>query len=216
MQPSWITCVDYILCSHDHKDHYDRDTVIPVLKANPGARIVIPFSARPSLLEDGISEDDILACQAGRKLMTGNICIEAIPGKHNGFDYSIASGYPYLGYIVRMGPFTLYHAGDTLYYEELPALLARADVHMAFVPVNGWDEERRQKGFASNMMYSEAAELCRKAGIRLMIPCHYDMFTLNTEQIGKFVNYVNNKKGMPDYWIPVIGEMLLYKETRRN
>ena len=49
-----------------------------------------------------------------------------------------------------------------------------------------------------------------------MIPCHYDMFTLNTEQIGKFVNYVNNKKGMPDYWIPVIGEMLLYKETRRN
>ena len=93
VQPSWITCVDYILCSHDHKDHYDKDTVIPVLKANPGARIVVPFSARPSLLEDGISEDDILACQAGKKLIAGNICIEAIPGKHNGFDYSTASGY---------------------------------------------------------------------------------------------------------------------------
>ena len=41
-----------------------------------------------------------------------------------------------------------------------------------------------------------------------MIPCHFDMFTINTVEVGRFVNYVNRESDMPPYWVPVVGERL--------
>ena len=135
--------------------------------------------------------------------------ISAIKAKHNHFDYTEEYGYPYVGYIIRTGGVTLYHAGDTILFDELPELLKRQGVDIGIIPVNGYDELRIKTGFQSNFMYNEAADLAKYAGVKVMIPCHYDMFTANTEQIGRFVNYINGQEGMPKYLLPIIGEALM-------
>lgn len=204
--PQELDFCDYIFCSHDHADHYDRASVSGIL-ANRGT-VIVPPAAEASLLADGIPAERIVTVGAGESRTLGGITIRAVQAKHNEFDWSPETGYPYVGFIVEMDGMTIYHAGDTIWFPELAQLLRAHCVDIAIVPVNGGDEDRVERGFASNLMFDEAARLCREIGAAYMIPCHFDMFTINTVEIGRFVNYVNRQRDMPSYWIPVIGQRL--------
>lgn len=208
VEPSALHCVDYILCSHDHGDHYDGKSVKGLLAGSPGAKVIVPPAAVPSLLRDGIAMEKIIPVGAEDTYTAGTLRISALRAKHNQFDYSQEYGYPYVGYIIRISALTIYHGGDTILFDELPDLLKRERIDIGIMAINGYDDQRIALGFQSNCTYSEAAELAKYAGIRCMIPCHYDMFTANTEQVGKYVNYMNQGKNMPKYLLPVIGEAL--------
>src|SRR5438034_5783942 len=43
--------IDFITSSHNHADHLDGETVVPLLAANPGARLIIPAANRDFVLE---------------------------------------------------------------------------------------------------------------------------------------------------------------------
>jgi L-ascorbate metabolism protein UlaG (beta-lactamase superfamily) len=83
----------------------------------------------------------------------------------------------FVGYVVRCGPWTIYHSGDTLVYDGLAERLRPLGVDVALLPINGRAPERRVAG---NMNAQEAAALAHAIGVRTVIPCHYDMFTFNT------------------------------------
>jgi L-ascorbate metabolism protein UlaG (beta-lactamase superfamily) len=57
-------------------------------------------------------------------------------------------------------------------------------VDIALLPINGRAPQRRVAG---NLDGKEAAELAQAIGARLVIPCHYDMFTFNTAAPDLFV-----------------------------
>ena len=204
--PEALTCVDFILCSHDHGDHYDAASVKGILKGSPNARVIVPPAAAPSLARDGIDPLCVQPVGEGDRFVQEGLEITAIRAKHNAFDYTEAFGYPYVGYIIRTAGRTIYHGGDTILFDELPGLLRAQNIDIGFMAINGYDDARIRVGFQSNCTYAETAELARAAGVRLVIPCHYDMFTANTEQVGKFVNYMNAGQDMPAYLVPVIGE----------
>ena len=52
------------------------------------------------------------------------------------------------------------------------------------MPINGRAPERRVAG---NLWGHEAASLAREIGARVVIPCHYDLFTFNTATPEEFV-----------------------------
>lgn len=213
--PFALLGIDYICCTHDHLDHYDPETVIPILTANPGARVIVPRAARKSLIRDKIEEDRIITVDTSHGCgdRQKGFSIKAIRGRHNEFDYSEEWDYPYLGYIVQMGRYRLYHGGDTIWFPELPGLLKGIGIDIACIPINGGDEDRVSRGFMSNLKYDEAARLGKEIGAHLVIPCHYDMFDINTEQIGRFVNYAN-RIGVP-YEVPLPGEKGIYRGEGR-
>ena len=53
------------------------------------------------------------------------------------------------------------------------------------LPINGDRPERRVAG---NLFGDEAARLAKAIGARLVVPCHYDMFTFNTEPPDLFIS----------------------------
>jgi L-ascorbate 6-phosphate lactonase len=214
VSPEDITCVDYILCSHDHGDHYDAVSVRALLNANPSAKVIVPPAAKPSLLNDEIPKDRIFSVGTRDRYQQPELEITAIQAKHNNFDYTEEFGYPYVGYIIRVQGITIYHAGDTILFEELPEMLKAENIDVGLIPVNGYDDARVKAGFQSNFLFDEAADIAKYAGMKLIIPCHYDMFTVNTEQIGRFVNYINAEKNMPKYLVPVIGEPLIIEKEK--
>lgn len=209
--PEMLTQVDYILCSHDHGDHYDCASVKGLLTGSPRAKVIVPPAVVPSLLRDGIDRSHIIPVGTEDIYTDGSLEISAIRAKHNQFDDTQAFGYPYVGFILHLAGKTIYHGGDTILFPQLPELLKRENIDIGIMAINGYDDRRIALGFQSNCTYSEAAELAKYAGIKLMIPCHYDMFTANTEQVGKYVNYMNTQKDMPRYLLPVIGEVLKIK-----
>ncbi len=212
--PEQIRCLDYIFCTHDHGDHYDPESVRLLKKGNPSAKIVVPLALRPSLIRDGFPEEDIIIAGTEMVCQCGKLEVKAIAGKHNEFDYSKACGFPYVGFVIRVEGVCIYHSGDTILYEGLSEALRKEAIDLGMMAINGYDDERIRAGFQSNCTYREAAGLAKGAGIKWMVPCHYGMFTANTEQVEKYVNYMNENPGMPDYLLPVIGEPLIIKEDR--
>jgi L-ascorbate metabolism protein UlaG (beta-lactamase superfamily) len=51
------------------------------------------------------------------------------------------------------------------------------DLDIGLLPINGWSPERRVKG---NLDIDESVALGLAAGMRLVVPHHFDMFEFNT------------------------------------
>jgi L-ascorbate metabolism protein UlaG (beta-lactamase superfamily) len=213
VDPSLISDADYIICSHNHGDHLDPDSVVPMMNSSLNAKLVIPPAAVLPSKEFGIQEERIVPVGAGDKVSLCGFDISAIPGKHNEFDYNAVTGYPYVGYILDFNGTRIYHAGDTVYYEELGKSLKNLDIDIALLPINGGDRDRVQRGFMSNLQFWEAADLAAELKVKLVIPSHYDMFTINTENVERFEYYMDRKYPDAKYIIPQAGRMILYKRS---
>jgi L-ascorbate metabolism protein UlaG (beta-lactamase superfamily) len=84
-----------------------------------------------------------------------------------------------------VGPWTLYHSGDTVLYDAMAERLQPFGVHVALLPINGAKPERRVAG---NLSGCESAVLANKIGAKLVVPCHYELFEFNTASPDEFVN----------------------------
>jgi len=70
-----------------------------------------------------------------------------------------------------------------LWFDEMVELLRPFNVDVALLPINGNDPAR---GVAGNLDVKEAATLGKAIKAKLVIPCHYDMFTFNTADPKEF------------------------------
>jgi len=90
----------------------------------------------------------------------------------------------YAGFVVSVGAFRIYHSGDTVLFPGMEARLRPWAVDLALLPINGRAPERRVSG---NLDGVEAARLAHAIGARVVVPCHYEMFTFNTASPADFV-----------------------------
>ncbi|PKL11311.1 MAG: hypothetical protein CVV52_14360 [Spirochaetae bacterium HGW-Spirochaetae-8] len=180
--------VDCVVISHAHRDHYDPETVDNLLKANPGCVLVAPRCLEKRLRDTHRCE--VVSMDDGVVMKVRDCTISALKAKHNEYDAG-PCGYPYLSYAIELGGHSLFFAGDTIAHPALALFLQELQPKLAFLPINGYSDELLAKGFASNLTYTDVVELGLSTGIGTIVPCHYDMFTINTEQVGRFVNMAN-------------------------
>jgi L-ascorbate metabolism protein UlaG (beta-lactamase superfamily) len=90
----------------------------------------------------------------------------------------------FLGYVIRTQNRSIYHSGDTILYDGMAERLAAFDLDLALLPINGAKPERRVAG---NLNGREAAHVAKQAGIKCVIPCHYEMFEFNTASPAEFI-----------------------------
>jgi L-ascorbate metabolism protein UlaG (beta-lactamase superfamily) len=183
VDPAKLDFIDVITSSHNHTDHLDGETLGPLLRANQNVTLVIAAANRkfvadrlqidPSL-PVGIEIGDATSIATS----AGPFRIEAVPAKHDEL------GPEFVGYVVRFGPWTIYHSGDTLLYEGMAERLRGFQVDVALLPINGQAPERRVPG---NLNGVECARLAKAIGARTVIPCHYEMFEFNTADPREFV-----------------------------
>ena len=89
----------------------------------------------------------------------------------------------YMGFVIKFGPFTVYHSGDTLWHKELVSELLPHAPDLVLLPINGNDLTR---GVEGNLNGTEAAALAKAVNARCVIPCHFDMFEFNTATTDEF------------------------------
>ncbi len=187
MDPSTLGFVQVVTSSHQHTDHLDADTLKPMIQANPDLQMVIPASMGAFAADRlGQPTDWFHSLDAGFSTRLGPFHIHAVPAAHEELDVDDLGRHCYLGYVVEFGPWAVYHSGDTLVYDGLDRLLSRWSLDLALLPINGRRPERKVSG---NMWGDEAASLAKKLGVGCVIPCHYDMFTFNTESPKLFMDH---------------------------
>ena len=206
IDPARLDFIDVVTSSHNHTDHLDPETLQPLAKANPHLVMVCPEANRLTVRErSALPDDRIIGLDAAPGQGTGPTGHEyprvdsvgrvpspgigpfefhAIPAAHEALDTDKLGRHIYLGFVVKVGPWTLYHSGDTVPFDGMADLLRPFQIDVALLPINGRAPERRVSG---NLWGREAAQMAKDIGAGLVIPCHYDLFTFNTAAPDEFV-----------------------------
>ena len=185
IDPRELDFLDIVTSSHNHTDHLDGETLTALLAVNKSLAMVIPAANQQFAAERlGVEPQRLLPISDGQQLESGAFRLHAVPAAHNLVDRDEQGRCRYLGYIAQFGTYTVYHSGDTMLYDGMVDILSQWNIDVAFLPINGQRSERRVAG---NLWGREAAQLAHDIGAKLVIPCHYDMFTFNTETPAEFV-----------------------------
>lgn len=183
--PSKLPAIDIATSSHNHTDHLDAETLLPLLQVNP-AMTIVASAANQAFVADRLTvpTERITPITQGRPLTIGNFTFHAIPAAHQELDQNEAGHYRAIGLIIQAGPWTIYHSGDTMPYPTLETTVRQWPIDLAILPINGYDPAR---GVAGNLSGAEAAQIAKRIGATLVIPCHYEMFTFNTVTTDEFI-----------------------------
>ena len=185
IDPGQLDFVGLVTSSHNHTDHLDGETLKPLVAANLDLAVVIPSANRQFVAERlGVEEDWLHCLEVGEQFSHGPFTLHAVPAAHEQLDLDDEGRHPYLGYVASFGPWSIYHSGDTVPYEGMVDQLSPWNLDLAMLPINGRTATRDVPG---NLWGREAVQLAREAGISMVIPCHYDMFTFNTETPDEFL-----------------------------
>lgn len=178
-----LSGIDVVFISHDHADHCDPDTLLPLYKTNPELRFICPRPVANHLQVLGIQNRSILVPQILELQSLPGLEFHALPAAHYGFDRDMETReYAYFGFVVKTAGRILFHAGDTISYPEFAAnILKHSDhVDIACLPVNGRDEKRENMGIVGNLDGVEAYSLAKELKSRVLIPMHNDLFSFNS------------------------------------
>jgi L-ascorbate metabolism protein UlaG (beta-lactamase superfamily) len=188
--PARLGFVDVVTASHGHTDHLDAETLRAVrprvVVCPPGARALA--YERAGLVPRVVAEDETVS--------VAGFDFTAVHAEHD-----VPGGA--VGFVVRCGPWTLYHSGDTAAYPGLGDKVRPSAPDVAILPINGK---------LGNMDGREAAAVAKEAGAGLAIPCHFEMFEFNTASPDEFVDACT-RLGQP-YRVLRAGERLTLLSAR--
>lgn len=184
VEPARLPKPEFVTASHVHTDHLDAETLAPLADTHPGLRLILPWpvlgEARSRLAHAPV---EYLPIDAGQCLHGDGWELHALASAHNELKTDAQGRHHYLGFVLVTGPYRIYHSGDTLWHAGLVPELLRWSCDVMMLPINGNRAERRVSG---NLNGTEAAALAHACAARHVVPCHYEMFTFNTEPPDEF------------------------------
>lgn len=211
--PESFTPVDYVICSHNHADHLNLETLVPLYGANKNIRFVVPLPLTGMLSAAGIPEENIIGAREKEEINLSDLHIYPIAAAHEAYETDASGNYRCLGYVLSCGKIRLYHSGDTILADKLVRDLKEYGPYdLIMLPINGSDEERRKRGVVGNMDYKDAAWLSAKLDAGLVIPMHYDMVKNNGENPQLFAEFMEHRCPGQRYRIMKLGEHIVLEK----
>jgi L-ascorbate metabolism protein UlaG (beta-lactamase superfamily) len=173
--------VDLVLCSHKHSDHMDPWTLPVLAREHPACRFVVPAPVTEHALGLGLPADRVIAAYADTVMEPlPGVRVYPLPAAHEHLELEADGNSPFLGYVVELDGWTVYHSGDCVPYTGLVERLRRHRVDLGLLPVNGRDAGRLARGVPGNFHWREALAICQAAGIPDLVGHHVGMFDFNT------------------------------------
>ena len=141
--------VDLVLCSHDHLDHTDPETIVAIAQSSPLATFAGPRKSVSVMEECGIPPSRLKVLNAGDKpFCFGPVTIHSIAAAHETYDVDPGGFYSCLSFMICWAGWTLFHAADTVCTPELSAEVAKFHkLTWHFCPLTG--AMRRARNLAS-------------------------------------------------------------------
>ncbi len=206
LRPGEIRHADLILCTHRHAGHMDPGSLPRMLAASPQGKLVLPKSAAEYARSLGIDYARMTTTDADLRVefFKGGIYarVYAAPSAHDQLEWTPLGGYPFLGYLLRFGGFTIYHPGDCIPYDGLVERLRPYNVTVALLPISGRGKQPR----GGNFDVAEAAQLAEDIGARWLAPMHYDLFASDGTDVNRFIDHMLGQRPAQRFKIFQCGE----------
>ena len=160
---------DFLICTHDHLDHLDPETVEKIAVMYPECIMVGPVSCCEHFKNLGIAEERIILFKKEISCQFGDIKIVPVPAFHSDLD---AVG------LVLEADKKIYITSDSVYDEKLiNDYTANCDVLITCI-----------NGKMGNMNIDDALKLAEKIKPSIAFPMHYGLFAENTADPKLFID----------------------------
>jgi L-ascorbate metabolism protein UlaG (beta-lactamase superfamily) len=163
LDPSEIRHADLVLSTGGK---LDAPAVSAMLDASRHAKLVLPKSAASQAHSSGIAYERMTTTDADLRIeyFKENLYgrVYAVPSASPSREWTAEQGHRRLGYLIRFGRWTVYHAGDCAPYQTLADRLRPFNVSIALLPIG-----------PENFSVAEAAQLAREIGASWVVPMGY-------------------------------------------
>lgn len=170
-----LPVIDLVLVTHAHFDHLDKRTLRAVAANQP---IVVPHGV--GRLVHDLGFERVHQLEPWGTFEFENLSIMLTPCVHWGArvlaDYHRGFG----GFRLACGERSVFHAGDSAYFEGFREIAARAPVEIALLPIGAYDAPTQRE---VHMNPEEAVQAFLDLRAERLVPMHYGSFRLGLEPI---------------------------------
>jgi L-ascorbate metabolism protein UlaG (beta-lactamase superfamily) len=184
--PAELGTIDYLLISHTHYDHFDRNSIASL--SSQIKQAIIPLKMTPLLqrIIPNIMTQELYWYQS---FCADDLHITLIPAKHWSrrrlFDKNtILWG----GFVITSKNHTIYFAGDTAYGKHFKEIGKHFNIDIALLPIGAYKPKKimQHHHLDPKEAYCAFCDLDAKT----MIPMHYGTFNLSDEALDEPLSWM--------------------------
>ena len=165
--------VDLVLVTHAHFDHLHKPS-LKILRSRAG--IVVPRGSGSLVRRLGFPATHEM--RIWDSLMFDEMEVIHTPSHHWGARFIHDTHRDYGGYIVRAGGKSVFHCGDSAYFDGFKDIAKRCEIDIALMPIGAYESP---SGRDVHMNPEEAVRAFADLGAKVLIPMHYGTFPLGNE-----------------------------------
>jgi len=175
--------IDAVLVSHAHFDHLHRPSLRAIARLSrrkTGKRpaLIVPRNVRD--LVGDLGYGSIVELDWWQSFHLGNVEVTHVPSRHWGARMVRDVHRGFGGFVLRAGHHSLYHAGDTAYFEGFREIGERLRPEVALLPIGAYHPDSFRRVHTSP---EDAVQAFLDLGARYMVPMHYGTFRLSYEPV---------------------------------
>jgi L-ascorbate metabolism protein UlaG (beta-lactamase superfamily) len=173
--------IDVVLLTHAHMDHLDMASLRRVIRATrrltgQTPEVVVPRGVEDLVERLGFSKIHGLAWW--EQIEVQGLKVTMTPCKHWGARMFRDTHRGYGGYVVEGGGQSVYHSGDTAYFDGFSEIGAKLKPEVALLPIGAYFPDTYRSVHTSP---EEAVRGFVELGAQQMVPMHYGTFRLGRE-----------------------------------
>jgi L-ascorbate metabolism protein UlaG (beta-lactamase superfamily) len=173
--------IDLVLLTHAHMDHLDLSSLRRVVRVTRrltgrAPEVVVPRGVEDLVERLGFSE--VHRLEWWEETRVQGLKVTMTPCKHWGARMFRDMHRGYGGYVVEGGGQSVYHSGDTAYFDGFREIGRRLKPEVALLPIGAYFPDTYRSVHTSP---EEAVRGFVELGAEQMIPMHYGTFRLGRE-----------------------------------
>ncbi|MGZ4825768.1 MAG: MBL fold metallo-hydrolase [Terriglobales bacterium] len=185
-----LPALDLVLVTHAHFDHLHRASLRALVRHTqrlhkPAPAIVIPRNVADLVSDLGFRE--IIELDWWSEYEHDGVGIVHTPSRHWGARIVRDMHRGFGGYVIRSRRESLYHAGDTAYFEGFREIGERLRPDVAMLPIGAYDPPSFRNVHTSP---ADAVRAFLDLRARYMVPMHYGTFRLSHEPMDEPLRFL--------------------------
>jgi L-ascorbate metabolism protein UlaG (beta-lactamase superfamily) len=200
--------IDAVLLSHAHMDHLNRPSLLRIVRQSRRLTGRSPVAIVPWGVGDLVRDlgfERVIPLEWWQSERIDDLEVSFTPAQHWGARYYRDTHRGFGGYVIRSSQHSVYHSGDTAYFDGFEKIGKELAPQVALLPIGAYNPESFRHVHASP---EDALQAFLDLGSRWMIPMHFGTFRLSeepTEEPVKRLHVAAKTAGVDDR-IRVLGE----------
>jgi L-ascorbate metabolism protein UlaG (beta-lactamase superfamily) len=176
-----LPAIDMVLLSHAHMDHLNRPSLRRIVAHNLKVHGRAPIAVVPWGVEDLVDDlgfSRVVTLEWWQTKSIAGVDVTMTPCKHWGARLFKDTHRGFGGYVLQGDGHTLYHSGDTAYFDGFAKIGKRYQPQVALLPIGAYRPDSYR---GVHTCPEEALQAFLDLGAQRMIPMHYGTFRLSQE-----------------------------------